>query len=314
MGGSSAPVRHLLDVDDLSPAELATILDLAEDPDPPRVLAGRGVALIFEKPSNRTRNAAEMAVTALGGHPVSIRGEEVGIGVRETPEDVARVLARYHAVLGARVDDHRTLEAMAATGVAPVLNLLSDRAHPTQALADLLTLRQLWGGLAGRRVAWVGDGNNVARSFLLAAAMSGMEVSLGSPPGYRLDPVVLDAARALGARVVEADRPEEAVAGADAVATDVWVSMGQEDEAAARLDAFAGYQVDAELMRGAAEGAVFLHCLPAHRGAEVAAEVIDGPSSLVWEQAGNRMHALRGLLVWVLAGGAAGHAVERSTR
>ena len=307
-------MRHLLDIDDLSPAELATILDLAEDPDPPRVLAGCGVALIFEKPSNRTRNAAEMAVTALGGHPVSIRGEEVGIGVRESPEDVARVLACYHAVLGARVDDHRTLEAMAATGAAPVLNLLSDRAHPTQALADLLTLRQLWGGLAGRRVAWVGDGNNVARSFVLAAAMSGMEVSLGSPPGYRLDPVVIDAARALGARVVEADRPEQAVAGADAVATDVWVSMGQEDEAAARLDAFAGYRVDAELMGGAAQGAVFLHCLPAHRGVEVASEVIDGPSSLVWEQASNRMHALRGLLVWVLGGGAAGHAVERSTR
>ncbi len=300
---AAGQVRHVLDVDDLSPSELARALDLAETPDPPAVLAGRGAALIFEKPSNRTRNAAEMAVVALGGHPISIRGEEIGLGVRESPQDVARVLACYHAVVGARVDDHRVLEEMAATRAVPVLNLLSDRAHPTQALADLLTLRQHWGGLAGHSLAWVGDGNNVARSLVLAASMAGIEVRLASPPGYRLDPVVLDAARALGGTVVEADRPADAVAGADAVATDVWVSMGQEDHASARIDAFAGYRVDAAMMRGASEGAVFLHCLPAHRGLEVDAEVIDGPSSLVWEQAANRMHALRGLLVWLLGDG-----------
>ncbi len=300
---AAGQVRHVLDVDDLSPSELARALDLAETPDPPAVLAGRGAALIFEKPSNRTRNAAEMAVVALGGHPISIRGEEIGLGVRESPQDVARVLACYHAVVGARVDDHRVLEEMAATRAVPVLNLLSDRAHPTQALADLLTLRQHWGGLAGHSLAWVGDGNNVARSLVLAASMAGIEVRLASPPGYRLDPVVVDAARALGGTVVEADRPADAVAGADAVATDVWVSMGQEDHASARIDAFAGYRVDAAMMRGASEGAVFLHCLPAHRGLEVDAEVIDGPSSLVWEQAANRMHALRGLLVWLLGDG-----------
>lgn len=300
---AAGQVRHVLDVDDLSPSELARALDLAETPDPPAVLAGRGAALIFEKPSNRTRNAAEMAVVALGGHPISIRGEEIGLGVRESPQDVARVLACYHAVVGARVDDHRVLEEMAATRAVPVLNLLSDRAHPTQALADLLTLRQHWGGLAGHSLAWVGDGNNVARSLVLAASMAGIEVRLASPPGYRLDPVVVDAARALGGTVVEADRPADAVAGAEAVATDVWVSMGQEDHASARIDAFAGYRVDAAMMRGASEGAVFLHCLPAHRGLEVDAEVIDGPSSLVWEQAANRMHALRGLLVWLLGDG-----------
>ena len=298
--GTAGRMRHLLDVDDLSPSELARVLDLAEAPDPPAVLAGRGAGLIFEKPSNRTRNAAEMAVVALGGHPVSIRGDEIGLGVRESPQDVARVLASYHAVVGARVLDHRVLAAMAATGAVPVVNLLSDRAHPTQALADLLTLREHWGALAGRKLAWVGDGNNVARSLTLAAAMSGMEVRLASPPGYRLDPAVLDAARALGGGVVQVDRPEEAVTGADAVATDVWVSMGQEEDAAARIDAFGGYRVDAAMMGVAAKGAVFLHCLPAHRGVEVDAEVIDGPASLVWEQVGNRMHALRGLLVWLL--------------
>lgn len=306
MAAGTDRLRHLLDVDDLSPPELARVLELSEAPDPPSVLVGRGAALIFEKPSNRTRNAAEMAVVALGGHPVSIRGEEIGLGVRESPRDVVRVLACYHAVVGARVVDHRALEEMAAVGVVPVLNLLSDRAHPTQALADLLTLRQEWGGLAGRKVAWVGDGNNVARSLTIAAAMSGMEVRLASPPGYRLDPAVIDVARALGGEVVEVDRPGEAVAGSDAVATDVWVSMGQEDEAEARADAFAGYRVDATMMRAAAEGAVFLHCLPAHRGVEVDAEVIDGPASRVWEQVRNRMHALRGFLVWLLGEGAAG--------
>jgi ornithine carbamoyltransferase len=291
--------RHILDVDDLAPDELADVLDLAEWSDPPPVLAGAGVALIFEKPSNRTRNASEMAVVALGGHPISIRGEEIGLGVRETPEDVVRVLARYHAVVGARVDDHRTLEAMAATDQIPVINLLSDVAHPSQALADLLTLRQQWGTLKGRTVAWVGDGNNVARSLLLGCAMSGVDVRLATPAGHAVDPVIVDGARAQGIGVVETTDPAEAVAGADAVSTDVWVSMGQEDESASRLDAFAGYRVDRELMAGAAPGAVFLHCLPAHRGLEVDAGVIDGPGSLVWQQAGNRMHAMRGLLLWL---------------
>jgi ornithine carbamoyltransferase len=292
-------MRHVLDIGDLTPAELTAVLDLAEWPEPPPLLAGRGAALIFEKPSNRTRNATEMAVVALGGHPISIRGDEVGLGEREEPADVVRVLARYHAVVGARVNHHHVLEAMAAVDVVPVVNLLSDVAHPCQALADLLTLRQHWGALAGRRVAWVGDGNNVARSLLLGAAMCGVEVRLACPAGYRLDAVTLDQARSYGGRVVEATEVSEAVAGADAVVTDVWVSMGQEAESAARLDAFAGYRVDAAMMAGAAEGAVFLHCLPAHRGLEVDAEVIDGPASLVWEEAGNRMHAMRGLLLWL---------------
>jgi ornithine carbamoyltransferase len=289
----------VLDIDDLAPGEVAEVLDLAEVVPAPQVLAGRGAALIFEKPSNRTRNATEMAVVGLGGHPVTIRAEEIGLGVREPVGDVTRVLAQYHAVVGARVFEHRVLVEMAALDVVPILNLLSDLSHPTQALADVLTLRQRWGSLAGRTLAWVGDGNNVARSLTLASAMSGMTVRLACPHGHTLDPVALDAARGF-ADVVVAGSPAEAVDGADAVATDTWVSMGQEAESSSRLDAFAGYCVDEALMAAAAPGAVFLHCLPAHRGEEVTAAVIDGPASLVWAEAANRMHAARGLLWWML--------------
>jgi ornithine carbamoyltransferase len=292
-------MRHLLDIDDLAAGELADILDLAEQRDPPPVLAGKGVALIFEKPSNRTRNASEMAVVALGGHPISIRREEIGLGVRETPEDITRVLAQYHAVVAARVDDHSVLETMAGVDVVPIVNLLSDVGHPCQAIADVLTLRQQWGSLEGRTVAWVGDGNNVARSLAFACALTGMDLHLACPAGHALDPIIVDGARGHGITVMETVDPAEAVKGADVVSTDVWVSMGQEDEATQRLDAFAGYQVDSRLMAGAAPGAVFLHCLPAHRGLEVAADVIDGPASLVWKQAGNRMDAMRGLLLWL---------------
>jgi ornithine carbamoyltransferase len=293
-------MRHVLDIDDLSADELADILDLAEVADPVPVLARKGAALIFEKPSNRTRNATEMAVVALGGHPISIGGAEIGLDRREPAEDVIRVLARYHAVVGARVADHRVLERMAAVNAVPVVNLLSDVAHPCQALADLLTLRQHWGSLGGRTIAWVGDGNNVLRSLALGAALSGVDVRIACPPGHGPDPVVIDGARARGIDVMVSTDPAEAVKGADAVCTDVWISMGQEAESAARLDAFAGYRVDAPLMEAAQPGAVFLHCLPAHRGLEVDAEVIDGPASLVWEQAGNRMHAARGLLLWLM--------------
>lgn len=292
-------MRHVLDIDDLTAGELADILDLAEVADPPKVLAQRGVALIFEKPSNRTRNASEMAVVSLGGHPISIQGQEIGLDERETAEDVVRVLAQYHAVVGARVNDHRLLQRMAACDAVAVVNLLSDLAHPCQALADLLTLRQHWGSLDGRSVAWIGDGNNVARSLVHAAGLAGLDIHLACPPGHGLDPVTVDAARSAGVQVIETTRPEEAAAGADAVCTDVWVSMGQEGEAAARLDAFAGYRVDTALMAAAAPGAVFLHCLPAHRGMEVDAAVMDGPASLVWAQAANRMHAMRGLLLWL---------------
>lgn len=291
--------RHFLDVDDLDAAEIGVVLDLAEDPAPPPVLAGRGVALLFEKPSLRTRNASEMAVVQLGGHPVSLRGEEVGLDGREPAGDAARALGRYHAAIAARVFDHRRLEAMAATAGVPVVNLLSDRSHPGQALADLLTLRQRWGELAGHTVAWVGDGNNVCRSLVLAASLTGVDVRVATPPGFSLDAATLDRAAELGGVVEVTTRPAEAVAGADAVATDVWASMGQEAEAAARRRSFDGFGVDEVLMAQAAPDAAFLHCLPAHRGEEVAAAVIDGPQSVVWQQAENRMHAMRGLLLFL---------------
>ncbi len=308
MNGSSnagAP-RHFLEVDDLGADELARVLDLGEQPEAPQVLAGRGVALLFEKPSLRTRNAAEMAVVQLGGHPVSLRGEEVGVDARETAADVAGVLSRYHAVIGARVADHSRLERLADGARVPVVNLLSDRSHPCQAVADLLTLRQRWGAFADRTLAYVGDGNNVCRSLVLAAAMVGLRLRVATPQGYTLEEEDLRRAEELGGSVELTDNPGQAVAGVDAVYTDVWASMGQEHEVERRRQAFEGYTVDEELLGLAGDDAVFLHCLPAHRGEEVTSGVVDGARSIVWEQAENRMHAFRGLLLHLLGHGAGG--------
>jgi ornithine carbamoyltransferase len=282
-------LRHLLEVDDLSADELVAVLDLAEQPSPAPVLAGKGAALLFEKPSNRTRLSMELAVVQLGGHPVSLRNEEVGIDTRETAEDLARVFSQMCAVIGARVFEHAKLVRMAGAASVPVVNLLSDDAHPLQALADLLTMRQRLGALEGRSLAYVGDGNNVCRSLMAAAALAGVDMRVATPPGY--EPPGGSAGH----------DPAEAVAGADAVYTDVWASMGQEAEAAEREADFAGFAVDDALMALAAPGALFLHCLPAHRGSEVAASVIDGPQSAVWQQAANRLHAQRGLLLWLLS-------------
>jgi ornithine carbamoyltransferase len=298
-------MRHFLEVDDLDAAELHRVLELAASPAPPRVLAGQGVALVFEKPSARTRHSMEMAVVQLGGHPAYIGAQEVGLDSRESVEDVTRTLACYYALVGARVFDHRTVERMAAVDRAPVVNLLSDRSHPMQALADLLTIRQEFGDLAGRTVAWVGDGNNVCRSLCLAAVLTGMKVRIATPPGYGLDEPDLERLRAAGGEPLLCHDPAEAVSGSDAVCTDVWVSMGQEAEADLRRQAFRGYQVDGELLRRAAPDAVFLHCLPAHRGEEVSGDVVDGPRSRVWQQAANRMHAARGLLAFLLGGAGA---------
>ena len=291
--------RHLLDIDDLSRDELARVLELAQESDPAPVLAGRGVALVFEKPSLRTRNATEVAVFELGGHPLTLRGEEVGLATREPVADVARVLSRYHAVIAARVFEHDKLVELSVSSSVPVVNLLSDESHPCQALADLLTLQQVKGKLAGLSIAYVGDFNNVARSLALAAVLSDAEIRLACPPGYAPDDEDRDRLRLAGAEPVVTSRPEEAVAGADAVYTDVWTSMGQEDESAHRQKAFEGFMVTPELMTIAQEDAAFLHCLPAHRGEEVDAAVVDGPQSVVWQQAENRLHAMRGLFLWL---------------
>ena len=286
-------MRDLLQIADLTREDLAEILILAERGDLGRPLEGKGVALVFEKPSARTRNSTEMAVIQLGGHPVYIQKDEVGIGTRETAADVARTLACFHEIIAARVTDHRNLVAMAAATETPIVNLLSDRDHPLQALADLLTVKQLLGRIEGARLAYVGDGdNNVCRSLAQACARARADLAIASPEGYGLD-VLPEGTR----QVVD---PAEAVAGADIVYTDVWVSMGQDAEAETRKRAFAGYQVCGELMARAPD-AWFLHCLPAHRGEEVSVEVMDGPRSAVWRQAENRMHSARGALAWVMA-------------
>ncbi len=293
-------MRHLLEIDDLTSDEVAAVLALAEQPIPPRVLEGRGAALLFEKPSARTRHSMEMAVVQLGGHPVTVRGEDVGIDVRESAEDVARTLACYHDVIGARVFEHAKLERMAALDVVPVVNLLSDDGHPMQALADLLTLQQVHGRLEGLQVAWVGDANNVLRSLALACALVGASVRAACPVGYRFDDDTMERIAGLGTPLVVVDDPVEAAAGADAVYTDVWASMGQEGEAQLRRDAFARYQIDDAVVAAMGSTGVVLHCLPAHRGEEISASAVDGERSVVWQQAANRMHAARGLLAWLL--------------
>jgi ornithine carbamoyltransferase len=284
-------VSDILTVAGLGRDGLKQILALSEKTDPGRPLEGKGVALLFQKPSARTRNSMEMAAIQLGGHPVYIQKEEVGLGTRETAEDVARTLACYHAIIAARVMDHRDLERMAAATDKPVLNMLSDRAHPLQALADLLTARQLLGTLEGARIAYVGDANNVCRSLAEACSLLGVALKVASPEGYGLDDPP--------AGVEQVADPAEAVAGAQIVYADVWVSMGQDAQAEARRAALAPYQVNAALMAMSTD-AWFLHCLPARRGEEVADDVIDGPRSAVWRQAENRMHTARGALAWMM--------------
>ena len=306
--GVTRPTRHLLEVDDLGARGLHAVLALARrDPvDLSHVLAGEGVALLFEKPSNRTRNSSEMATVALGGHPVYIQGSEVGLDVREPAADVARTLACYHSVLCARVVDHASLVTMAAAldsaeVAVPVVNLLSDLAHPCQAVADLLTLGDVFGAdsLGRLTVAYIGDANNVWRSLAIAASMCGIATRIAAPAGHGPTPGDAELVRSFGGELTVTSDPAEAVAGVDAIYTDVWTSMGQEEERAARLAAFAGFTVDDALVSRAADRAVVLHCLPAHRGEEISAGVVDGPRSVVWRQARNRMHAMRGVLAWV---------------
>ena len=278
-------MKHLLSIRDLTAADLHWILAASEQPHP-RVLEGKGVALYFEKPSSRTRNSMELATAQLGGHPVYIQPNELGIGSRESVADVTHTLACYHAVIAARVFDHRLLEQMAAVNAAPVLNMLSGTDHPLQALADLLTVKQLLGRLEGVKIAFIGEGNNVSRSLAEACALVGADFAIASPEGYGLE----------GAQ--QFLDPSEAVEGADVVYTDVWVSMGGEDNDERRA-AFEPYQVDEALM-ARSKDAWFLHCLPARRGEEVTAPVIDGPRSGVWRQAENRMHTARGAMLWML--------------
>ena len=295
-------MRHFLNTVDLSRNELARVLELATHRQEALgwPLADYGVALIFEKPSNRTRQSMEMAVVQLGGHPIFTRGEEVGFDVRESVEDITRIMAGYHAMIAARVFNHAVLERMASINSVPIINMLSDVSHPLQSLADVLTMREEFGSLKGKTVAWIGDYNNVARSLAEACALEGMHLRLASPRGYGASDNELARIAALGAASVEAfDEAQAAAVSAHAVHTDVFVSMGQEADTDQRHKDFAEFQVNESMMAVADRSAIFMHCLPAHRGVEVAAEVIDGPASRVERQAHNRMHAARGLLAFL---------------
>jgi ornithine carbamoyltransferase len=305
-------MRHFLRDDDLSPAEQQTVLELAAvlkaDRLSARPLAGpRTVALVFDKPTLRTQLSFSVGVTELGGYPLVVDGRLAMIGVRESVADVARVLGPQVAAIVWRTFAQTGLEEMAAFAGVPVVNALTDDFHPCQILADLLTIREEFGDPAGRTLAYVGDGaNNMAHSYLLGGATAGMHVRIGTPAGYLPDDrIVADAgaiAAATGGSVRVLHDPVEAVTGADVVATDTWVSMGQEDEADKRDEPFRPFQVSDDLMANASPTAIVLHCLPAYRGREITAAVIDGPASRVWAEAENRLHAQKALLSFLLDG------------
>lgn len=293
--------RDFLDLASHEPDRLVRLLDLAQRvkarPPARRPLEGRSLAMIFHKASTRTRASAEIAMTRLGGHALMMARADSQMGRGESAADTARVLSRYADAILVRTFAHEDLLAFAGAASVPVVNGLTDLLHPCQVMADLLTVREEFGpGLGERRVAWIGDGNNMANSWLEAARRFGFALRLACPEGYDPAPAILQAAAADADAELVRD-PAEAVAGADVVATDVWASMGQEDERAARAAAFAGFQVDERLMAGARPDAIFLHCLPAHRGEEVAAAVIDGPRSRVFQEAENRLHFAQALFL-----------------
>ncbi|MBA2346495.1 MAG: ornithine carbamoyltransferase [Rubrobacter sp.] len=265
-----------------------------------RPLRGRTLAMVFQKPSNRTRVSFEVGMYQLGGHALYLNPDEIQLGKRETPSDTGRVLARYIDAIMVRTFDHQELEELAAAADVPVINGLSDDHHPCQALADLLTVREEFGELEGVKISYVGDGNNVAHSLAIACALTGAELTIAHPPGHAPGPEVVALAGTLGAAPTLTQDPREAASGARVLYTDVWTSMGQESEAEERRENFVPYRIDEDLISLATEDAIFLHCLPAHRGEEVTAEVIDGPRSRVFDQAENRLHAQKALLYLLL--------------
>jgi ornithine carbamoyltransferase len=276
-------------------ALLARSIELKAAPLSSRALEGRSVALVFEKPSTRTRLSFDVGVHELGGHPVVLRSDELQISRGEALRDTALVLSRHVAAVGVRTGPHETLEELAAHSAIPVINMLTSQHHPCQALADLMTLREAYGELRGLRLAYVGDGNNVARSLAILGTLAGLDVAIASPPGYELEGALAPPAGATGSLRLYGD-PREAVAGACAVYTDVWVSMGDEQSAGERREALSGYRVDDALLDAAAPGAFALHDLPAHPGEEITAEVLYGKRQRIWDQAENRRHAQKALL------------------
>ena len=299
--------RDFISVLDADPYDLTLLLDRAAlmkrargEAGEHRILAGKCLAMVFEKASTRTRVSFEVGMEELGGHAIFLNPNDLQLGRGEEIRDTARVLSRYVAGVMIRAFKHGTIEEFARFSTVPVINGLSDREHPCQILGDLLTLREHFGSTDGLSVAWIGDGNNVCHSLILAAAMAGVELSVASPARYRPDHGIVEAARAAGAKIRVTGDPREAARDADALYTDVWVSMGEEAEREERLAAFRGYTIDSGLLSIASPEAVVLHCLPAHRGEEITDEVLEGPQSIVWDQAENRLHTEKALLATLL--------------
>ena len=306
--------RHLISIHDLSRTEFGNLFRLAADvkarPDEfSTALAGKTLGMIFEKSSTRTRVSFEVGTFQMGGHALFLSSRDIQLGRGEPISDTAKVLSRYLSGIMARTFAHQTVTDLAAFGSVPVINGLTDDLHPCQGLTDYFTLSEIFGGLIGlkgKKIAYVCDGNNMAHSLMFGAAKAGMNIAIASPDGYRVQEKYLAQARedaaAAGTTIELTDDPRKAVVGAHCVTTDVWASMGQETEAAIHLQAFAGYEVDSSMMALADPSAVFLHCLPAHRGEEVSAEVCDGPQSRIYDQAENRLHVQKAILLWLMGG------------
>jgi len=299
--------RDFLSILDINKEELFEILSLAERLKrqkragvPHELLRGMTLAMIFEKSSTRTHISFEVGMNELGGHALFLNAKDLQIGRGEEIRDTARVASRYVSAVMIRANRHSTIEELAIHATIPVINGLSDNEHPCQLLADILTVKEHFGEIQDLRVAWVGDGNNVCNSLVLSSALTGMDITVASPKGYEVSPAVVQRAVLLGGRVKTVKTPEEAVKDTHIIFTDTWVSMGDEAERAKRLSAFKGFTVDSRLLRLASPDARVLHCLPAHRGEEITGDVIDGQQSLVWDEAENRLHAQKALLVKLL--------------
>lgn len=304
-------LRHLISIHDLSADQVAGLFRLAADvkKNPAKyatALAGKTLGMIFEKSSTRTRVSFEVGTFQMGGHALFLSSRDIQLGRGEPISDTAQVLSRYVSGIMARTFAHQTVTDLAKYGSVPVINGLTDDLHPCQGLTDYFTLSEIFGDLKGRKIAYVGDGNNMAHSLMFGAAKCGMHIAIASPPGYKVQDKYLaqaqEDAAAAGSTIELYEDPRQAVVDADCVTTDVWASMGQESEAQIRLQAFAGYEVDASMMALAKKDAVFLHCLPAHRGEEVSAEVCDGPQSRIFDQAENRLHTQKAVMLWLMGG------------
>ncbi len=301
-------MKHLISMADLSQEEIIELLDVATDLKEKRVkgkvtdlLKNKSIGMIFEKSSTRTRVSFEVAMNDLGGHALYLNPRDMQLGRGETVADTAKVLSRYLYCIVARVYSHDTVSELAAHSDVPVINALSDREHPCQIIADLMTIREYKNRLKGLKYAWVGDGNNVCNSAILGCTLVGIEIAVACPPGYEPDPEIVKQARRLGGKVTVTNDPAEAAKDADVLYTDVWVSMGDEDEREKRLRDLAPYQINTQLVNLARQDAIVMHCLPAHRGEEISAEVMDGPHSVVFDQAENRLHAQKALLLRLMA-------------